>query len=173
MIVEDFLYIGRVANTHGVQGGIKVVPTTDDPSRFDLLEKVYLEDTKGVTTCYTIASVKYQQKFVLLTFKEIKDMDSAMALKLSIVKIPRDQALPLEEGEFYISDLMGIEVYDEAGQKLGPIKDIIFTGSNEVYVVDDGSKNGLLLPAIKQCIKSIDINQHKMIVTVLEGLLNE
>lgn len=168
--MEDYLYIGRVANTHGVQGMIKVIPTTEDPSRFELLEKVYLEDLKGKTSTYTIKSVKYLNKFVLLALAEVTDMDAAMALRQSIIKIPRSQALPLEQDEFYISDLVGIEVYDDLGQKIGPLKEIIFTGSNDVYVVDNGTKNGLLLPAIKQCIKSIDVANNKMIVTVLEGL---
>lgn len=169
--MEDFLYIGRVANTHGVQGMIKVVPTTDDPKRFELLKKIHIEDPKGNTNIYTINTVKYVKNCVLLSLDEIKDMDSAQALKLSIVKIPRDQALPLEDDEFYISDLIGLEVFDDGGNRLGPLKDIIFTGSNDVYVVDNGTKNGLLLPAIKQCVKSVDVANNKMIVTILEGLL--
>ncbi|PKM96101.1 MAG: 16S rRNA processing protein RimM [Firmicutes bacterium HGW-Firmicutes-1] len=170
--MEEFLYVGRVANTHGVQGAIKVIPTTDDPKRFELLKKIYIEDIKGNTAVYTIKSVKYLTKFVVLDLNEVADMNAAMLLKQGIVKIPRDEAMPLEQGEFYISDLIGIDVYDDSGKLLGPLKDIIFTGSNDVYVVDNGTRDGLLLPAIKQCIQSIDITNHKMIVTILEGLLN-
>lgn len=168
--MEDFLYIGRVANTHGVQGMIKVLPTTDDPRRFELLKKIYLEDIKGNTSVYTIKSVKYFNKFVLLALNEITDMNGAMLLKQSIIKIPREEALPLEENEYYITDLIGLDVYDNLGTLIGPLKDVIFTGSNDVYVIDNGTKEGLLLPAIKECVQSVDIIQRKMIVTVLEGL---
>lgn len=168
--MEDFLYIGRVANTHGVQGMIKVLPTTDDPKRFELLKRVYIEDIKGNTASYTVKSVKYFNKFVLLTLKEVTDMNGAMLLKQGIIKIPRDEALPLYDDEYYITDLIGLDVYDDKGDYIGPLKDVIFTGSNDVYVIENGSKEGLLLPAIKECIQSIDLVQNKMTVTVLKGL---
>lgn len=169
--MEEFLYIGRVANTHGVQGMIKVLPTTDDPTRFELLKKIYIEDIKGKTSSYTVKSVKYFNKFVLLALKEVTDMNGAMLLKQGIIKIPREEALPLEEDEYYITDLIGLDVYDDKGNFIGPLKDIIFTGSNEVYVIDNGSKDGLLLPAIKECVRNINLEENKMIVTVLEGLI--
>lgn len=168
--MDDFLYIGRVANTHGVQGMIKVLPTTDDPKRFELLKRIYIEDMKGKTTIYTIKSVKYFNKFVLLALKEVTDMNGAMLLKQGIIKIPREEALPLDQDEYYITDLIGIDVYDDKGTIVGTLKDVIFTGSNDVYVIDNGTKEGLLLPAIKQCIHAVDLKNHKMIVTILEGL---
>lgn len=164
--MEDFLYIGRVANAHGVQGVIKIIPTTDDPHRFELLEQVYIEDLKGKTCVYTIQKVQYLKNFVLLTLKEVKDMNAALLLKQGIVKIPRSLALPLEEDEYYISDLIGLEVYDEDAEKIGTLKDIIFTGSNDVYVVDDKTKNGLLVPAIKECVKLVDQKQNKIIIDI-------
>lgn len=171
--MDDFLYIGKVATTHGLQGCLKVYPTTYDPKRYEQLSNVYIEDVKGLTVLYTIKSVQYFKQFVLLTLKEIQDIDAAMLLKQGIVKIPRELALPLDEDEYYISDLIGLEVYDEQNQKLGLLTDILFTGSNEVYVVDNGSKNGLLLPAIKDCIKKIDVPAKKVIVHVMEGLIEE
>lgn len=170
--MEDYLYIGRVANTHGVQGTIKVLPTTDDPKRFELLKKVWIENTKGITQEFHIQNVKYLKQFVLLSLKEVKDMNEALLLKQGIVKIPRDLALPLEDDEFYVSDLIGLMVYDEKDQYIGKLIDVIFTGSNEVYVIDNGSKNGLLLPAIKDCIRSVDIENNRMEVTILEGLMD-
>lgn len=170
--MEDFLYIGRVANTHGIKGMIKVMPTTDDPTRFELLEGILIEDIKGNTNSYTITSVKYFKQFVLLQLKEVTTMDEAMTLKQGIIKIPRALALPLEKNEYYVSDLYGVEVYTEDGEKLGLLKDIIFTGSNDVYVIDNGTKNGILVPAIKDCIKSVDIEQNKMTVHLLEGLVD-
>lgn len=169
--MEDFLYVGRVVGSHGVLGMIKVFPTTDDPRRFELLKEVLIEDPKGNRKKYTIKSVKYINKFVILGLKEISDMNLASMLKQSIIMIPKDQGLPLEKDEYYISDLIGLEVFDNKGNKLGDLKDIIFTGSNDVYVVEDEDKE-LLLPAIKQCIEKIDLVNKKMIVNILEGLLD-
>ncbi len=168
--MEDYIYIGRVANTHGVTGTLKVLPTTDDMTRFELLKTVLIEDAKGVTQSYTVKGVKYMNRFVLLTLKEVTDMDGAMRLKLGIIKVPKSEALPLKSDEYYISDLVGINVYEEGDKLIGPLVDIIFTGSNEVYVVQDGSANGLLLPAIKDCILKVDVAAGRMDVHVMEGL---
>jgi 16S rRNA processing protein RimM len=170
--MEDFIYIGRVANTHGVRGMMKILPTTDDKTRFELLEEVYIEDKKGNTKVFKISNIKYQKQFVLLQLEGINDMDTATYYKQGIVKIPKELALPLEEDEYYVSDLMGLEVYTEEDELLGKLKDIIFTGSNEVYVVDNGTKNGLLIPAIKDCIKDVNIDEGKIIVSLLEGLMD-
>lgn len=169
--MEDYIYIGRVANTHGVKGMMKILPTTDDPKRFELLNEVYFEDAKGKTEKFKIKNIKYQKQFVLLQVEGIDDMNTAELYKQSIVKIPKELALPLEDDEYYISDLIGLEVYTEDGNRLGDLKDIIFTGSNEVYVVDNGTKNGLLIPAIKDCIKEVDIDNNKIVVSLLEGLI--
>lgn len=170
--MEDFIYIGRVANTHGIKGMIKVLPTTDDPTRYELLKEIFIEDSKGNTKSYTITRIKYFKQLVLLQLKEVTTMDEAIALKQGIIKIPKALALPLEKDEFYVSDLIGVEVYTEDGEKLGMLKDIIFTGSNDVYVIDKGTKKDILIPAIKDCIKNIDIEQGKMTVHLLEGLVD-
>jgi len=169
--MEDVLYIGRVANTHGVKGMIKVIPTTDDPKRFELLKEVLIEDIKGNTKTYTIEEVKYLKQFVLLNLKEVKTMDEAILLKQGIVKIPRDQALELAEDEYYISDLVGLKVNTDTGENLGVLKDVIFTGSNDVYVVKDKDNKEILLPAIKECVKQIDIENNIIIVHIMEGLM--
>lgn len=168
--MEDFIYIGRVANTHGVQGMLKVFPTTEDPKRFELLKEVYIEDVRGVTNSYTIKNVKYFKNMIILSLKEIVDMNQAEKLKNGIVKIYKKDALPLDENEYYISDLLGIEVYDEENIKIGTLKNIIFTGSNDVYEIDDLSKNGLLLPAIKECILNIDVINKRITVKIPKGL---
>ena len=166
----DDIYIGRVANTHGVRGGIKVFPTTDDPARFEKLKKVILEDTKGRDAEYKITNVKYAGKFVVLQLEGIDDMNEALLLKQSIVKISKKQALPLEEDEFYVGDLLGLDVYEE-GTMIGVIKDVIFTGSNEVYVIDMTDGRELLLPAIKDCVLKVSLKKKRMDVHVMEGLL--
>lgn len=167
----DYVYVGRVANTHGVRGGVKVFPTTDDPNRFKQLKTITLEDLKGQDKDYKITNVKFAGKFVVLQLEGIDTIDSALLLKQQIVKVPRTEALPLEDDEYYVQDLIGIAVEDDTGRHKGIIKDVMFTGNNEVYVIDLDDGQELLLPAIKACILHVDMEQKKMDIHILEGLL--
>lgn len=161
--------VGRIVNTHGVKGELKVMPTTDDPKRFEKLKSVFVE--RKTMESYEIQSVRYHKDFVLLKLKGIEDMNAAELLKGSVLKIDRKDSLPLKKDEYYISDLFGLKVFTEEERYLGELIDIIETGSNDVYVVkkEDREKD-LLLPAIKQVIKNVDIEEQKMIVHLLEGL---
>lgn len=168
--MNEMFTVGKIVNTHGVKGEIKVMPTTEDPKRFAKLKSIYVEGRKGLTT-YEIQGVRYHKDFVLLRLKGIEDMNAAELLKGSTLKIDRKDSLPLKKDEYYISDLFGLEVYTEEERYLGELVDIIETGSNDVYVVkkQDREKD-LLLPAIKQVIKNVDIEAGKMTVHLLEGL---
>lgn len=166
----DYIYIGRVANTHGVRGGVKVFPTTDDISRFKLLKTIVLEDTKGKDTEYKILGLKYAGQFPILQLEGVDDMASALLLKQSIVKIPKEEALPLGEDEFYVEDLIGIEIF-ENNEQIGVLKDVMFTGSNEVYIIDMLDGRELLLPAIKDCVLKVSLLKKRMDVHVMKGLL--
>ncbi|NDL68178.1 ribosome maturation factor RimM [Anaerotalea alkaliphila] len=168
--MEDFIYIGRVANTHGIKGGMKIFPTTEDPRRFEQLKSVWLEKPDGTTVKMDITQIKYFKNFVLLQFAQVQTMTEAEGYKQSIVKIPRSQALPLEEDEYYLGDLLGMEVWLEDGSRLGTLSDVIFTGSNDVYVVKREEGKDLLLPAIKSCVLSVDMKDRRILVRVPAGL---
>lgn len=168
----DYFNIGKIVNTHGIRGEVKVIPLTDEPKRFELLEYVYIDNNRKIEK-YTIDGIKYFKNMIIIKFEELKDMTSAEKLKQSIIKIPRELALPLEDDEYYVQDLIGIDVSTDAGKNLGTIKDIIFTGSNDVYVIETDDKKEILIPAIKQCIKQIDMNNKTMVVSLLEGLIDE
>ena len=163
-----YLEIGKIAGTHGLKGEIKVFPITDDPKRFQLLKEinVYLRDK---VETYTIQCVRYNKQFVLLKLKEIDHIDRAALLKNGLIKIPKDQALPLEEDQYYIGDLIGLKVFEEENH-LGIISDVIQTGANDVYVVSREGKKDLLIPSIKQCILNVNIDQGIMKVHLLKGL---
>lgn len=168
--MNEMFTVGKIINTHGVKGEIKVMPTTEDPKRFAKLKSIYVEGRKGLTT-YEIQGVRYHKDFVLLRLKGIEDMNAAELLKGSTLKIDRKDSLPLKKDEYYISDLFGLEVYTEEERYMGELVDIIETGSNDVYVVKKANREkDLLLPAIKQVIKSVDIENKKMTVHLLEGL---
>lgn len=168
----DYFNIGKIVNTHGIRGEVKVIPLTDDPKRFELLEYVYIDNNKSLEK-YTIKNIKYFKNMVIIKFEELQDMTSAEKLKQSIVKIPRELAIPLEDDEYYVQDLIDIKVSTDDCEYLGTIKDIIFTGSNDVYVIETEDKKEILIPALKQCIKQIDMNSKTMIVSLLEGLIDE
>lgn len=167
--MNEMFTVGRIVNTHGVKGEIKVMPTTDDPKRFKKLKSIFVE--RKTMETYEIESVRYHKDFVLLKLKGIEDMNAAELLKGSVIKINRKDSLPLKKDEYYISDLFGLQVYTEEDRFLGELVDIIETGSNDVYVVrkEDREKD-LLLPAIKQVIKGVELETKKMTVHLLEGL---
>jgi len=166
----EYIYIGRVANTHGVKGGVKVFPTTDDISRFKKLKVVTLEDIKGNDKDYKILGLKYAGKFAVLQLEGIDTMEQALMLKQSIVKIPRKNALPLGKDEFYVQDLVGLDIFEEDVQ-IGVLSDVMFTGSNEVYIIDMTDGRELLLPAIKECVLKVTPKKNRMDIHIMEGLL--
>jgi len=166
----DYIYIGRVANTHGVRGGVKVFPTTDDINRFKILKTIILEDTKGKDTEYKILGLKFAGQFAVLQLEGVDDIETALLLKQSIVKIPKEQALPLGEDEFYVEDLIGLEIF-ENNEQIGVLKDVMFTGSNEVYIIDMLDGRELLLPAIMDCVLKVSLLKKRMDVHVMKGLL--
>lgn len=161
--------IGKIVNTQGIKGVVRVIPMTDDITRFELLEKVYICDK--TEEIFQIEKVSYHKQFVLLKFKGIDDMTQAeLRLKNKMIKINDEEALPLEEDEYYIRDLVGCLVITTENEELGKIKDIIFTGANDVYVVDYNGKD-ILIPATKNCVQGIDINKKIITIELLKGLI--
>ena len=167
----DFFEIGKIVNTVGLKGELRVFPTTDDKKRFDLLEYITIVEA-GHTTHKNlpIEKVRYHKNLVILKLKGIDDADAASKLRGSTIVISRSQALPLEEDEYYIPDLIGLVVSDEEGLELGVLVNVLITGANDVYVVKKPDGKDILIPAIKKCILNVDIQAKKMTVRLLEGL---
>ncbi len=167
----DMITIGKIVNTQGIKGEMRVMPDTFDIKRYEKLKNVYLENPKSKElTEYTIEKVWYHKVFVIIKLATVNDMTDAEGLKEFVVKIPESEKLKLKKDEYYISDLYDMEVYDENNILLGILTDVIYTGSNDVYVVKNKEKGELLLPAIGDCIKDVDITAKKMIVHVMDGL---
>lgn len=165
----DFINIGKVANTHGIQGDIKVFPTTDDVTRFELLNQVHIENN-GKTTIVTIKKVKYFKNLVILQLKESNSMNDALLLKGGTVMIPMEEALPLEDNENYIFEMIGLEAREEDGTVLGKLKDVLQTGAHDVYVIDDGSDHGLMIPATLEFVPEVNVQEGYLIVKLIDGL---
>ena len=172
--MEDLLKVGVITSTHGIRGEVKVFPTTDDAKRFKKLKNVILDNGKEKIDM-EIASVKFFKNMVILKFKGIDDINDVEKYKKAELYVTRENAVPLKKDEYFIADLIGIEVTSDEGEALGVIDDVLQTGANDVYVVQaEGGKElliqDLLVPAIKACIKEVDIENQKMIVHLLAGL---
>ena len=169
--MEDLLQVGIIASTHGVRGEVKVYPTTDDPRRFRRLKEVVL-DTGREKLNLEIEGVKFFKQFVILKFKGLDNINDIEKYRQKSLYVTRKNAVRLQRDEYFIADLIGLKVQDEDGTELGTVKDVIETGANDVYEVEMEDGRSLLLPAIKQCILNVDVENGMMQVHVLEGLLD-
>ena len=164
------LEIGQIVNIFGIKGFVKVNPWVNDVTRFDDLKKVYIKIRKSLKEL-EIEEVKYHKNQVLLKFKGVENVEQAEMLRNAILEIDRKDAIPLEEGEYFIADLLESEVYTDEGEKLGILEDIFNTGSNDIYVVKNELGKSILLPRIKDVFKEIDVENKKIIVHLIEGLI--
>ena len=167
---QEYFEVGQIVNTFGIKGFVKVKPFTDDNERFEELKTVLVEKHKELIEMQ-IEEVKYQQTVVLLKFKGIENIDMAEKLKGCYLKINRKDARKLPEDTYFIADLLGLDVYTEEGELLGKVEDIYNNKSNDIYVVKDELGKQVLLPGIKEVIKQIDIDNEKIVVHLLNGLV--
>lgn len=168
--MQEFLEIGQIVNTFGIKGMVKVVPFTDDIKRFDKLKNIYISN-KNEKKEYEIEEIKYHKNMVLMKLKGIETPEQANALRQSYLLVDREKEEPLEEGVYYIVDLIGLEVYTDENQLLGNVEDIFNTGSNDVYVVKNKEGKQILLPGIPDVIKNVDLQNKKIIVHLIPGLI--
>ena len=167
--MEDLLKVGVITSTHGIRGEVKVFPTTDDAKRFKKLKNVILDNGKEKIDM-EIASVRFFKNMVILKFKGIDDINDVEKYKKAELYVTRENAVPLKKDEYFIADLIGVEVTSDEGEALGVIDDVLQTGANDVYVIKKAGCQDLLVPAIKACIKEVDKENQKMIVHLLAGL---
>ena len=169
--MTKYLEIGQIVNTFGIKGMVKVKPfTKDTKKRFDNLKKVYIQN-KNTRKEYEIEEVKYHKEMVLIKFKGIDNPEDANLLRNYYLVVDRDKEEPLEEGTYYIVDMIGLEVYTEKGEKLGILDDVFSYGSSDIYVVKNELGKQILLPAIEDVIKNIDMEKRKMTVHLIPGLV--
>ena len=168
--MQKNLEIGQIVNTFGIKGHVKVNPFVDDISRFDYLKKVFVKSNKNIKELM-VEEVKYHKNMVLIKFKGIDRVEEAEPLRNSYLEVDRENAIELQEGEYFIVDLLGLDVVTDENESLGRLEDIFNTGSNDIYVVKSEDGKQLLLPAISEVIKEINIKEGKIIVHLLEGLI--
>lgn len=171
--MEAMLQVGVISTTHGVRGEVKVFPTTDTAQRFLDLTHVYLDTGKEELQELEIQQVKFVKKFAVLKLKGLDNINEAEKYKGKALWIPREEAQPLGEDEYYIGDLIGMDVVLEDKSPFGVLKDVMETGANDVYVVETVQGKEVLLPAIKECIRQVDVEAGVMTIHLMDGLLSE
>lgn len=169
--MDELLQVGIISQTHGIRGEVKVFPTTDDVKRFKKLKETILDTGKEKITL-EIESVKFFKQFAILKFKGIDNINEIERYKGKSLYVTRENAVRLRRNEYFIADLIDIEVYEENEQLLGTLTNVIETGANDVYEVAMSDGREVLIPAIKECILSVDIEGRKMVVHLLDGLLD-
>ena len=168
--MKERLEVGQIVNTFGIKGFVKVYPYVNDTSRFDDLKTVYVK-LKKQESKLEIEEVKYQKNMVLIKFKGIETVEQAELLINSYIEIDRSQAIPLEKDEYFIADLLGLDVYLDTGEKLGILDDIYNTGGSDIYVVKNELGKQFLLPYIDDVVKNIDLENGKITVHIIDGLI--
>ena len=168
--MEDLLQVGVITQPHGVRGEVKVFPTTDDVKRFKKLKKVLL-DTGKEKIALEVQSTKFFKQFVILKFKEFDNINEIEKYRRCPLLVTREDAVKLEENEYFIADMIGMEVFTEDGSSFGILKDVIETGANDVYVIDSHAHEEVLIPAIKECILDVDVESQKMTIHLMDGLV--
>lgn len=162
----DLLEVGKIINTHGLRGEVKVIPWTDTPDVFEDLETLYLKNNDVLT----ISSVKYQKNNLIVKFKELGDINEAEKLKNQVLYAERSALGELPDGVYYIADLIGLSVRKETGEEVGKIKDVLQTGANDIYVVAREGAKDLLVPVIPNVVLSVDIDGGEVTVLLPDGL---
>ncbi|MGN0278509.1 MAG: ribosome maturation factor RimM [Lachnospiraceae bacterium] len=165
------LQVGVITQTHGIRGEVKVFPTTDDVNRFKKLKEVIL-DTGKERLMMEIESVKFFKQYVILKFRGYDSINDIEKYKRAKLLVTRDKAVKLKKDEYFIADLIGLKVVTEDGESFGTLKDVLATGANDVYVVERPDASEVLLPAIRECILNVDMEQGCISVHIMDGLLD-
>ena len=168
--MTKYLEIGQIVNTFGIKGMVKIKPFTDDINRFDRLKKIYISNKNGKKE-YQIQEIKYHKNMVLMKLKGVDTPEQADLLRQSYLLVDRADEEPLEEGVYYIVDLLGLEVYTDDNKLLGKVEDIFNTGSNDIYVVKDEMGKQILLPGIPDVLKNVDLEKGRITVHLIPGLI--
>ena len=167
--MEDMFQVGIITSPHGVRGEVKVFPTTDDNKRFKKLKECYIEynnELMPVKAC----GCKFFKNMVILRFEDFNNMNDVEKFRKCKIFVDRDHAVSLDEDEYFVADLLGILVVDEAGNNIGELIDVIETGANDVYVVKNDKGEERLIPAIKDCILAVNVNARVMRVHLLKEM---
>lgn len=162
----EYIEFGKIVNTHALKGDIKVYSYTDNVDNILNLKKVYIDNT-----LYNVSNSRFLKGMFTFKLNQINSIEEAQNLIGKIIcRELKKEELEIED-EYFVKDLEGIDVYDEQNVLIGVLKEVFTTGANDVYRVVDSKGKDIYLPAIKQVVKSVDIQSRKMVVSIMEGLI--
>lgn len=170
--MENLLQVGVISSTHGVRGEVKVFPTTDDVKRFKKLKEVLL-DTGKEHILLQIETVKFFKQFAILKFKDYDSINEIEKYKGKSLFVTRENAVKLKKDEYFIADLIDMQVLLDDGSEFGILTDVMKTGANDVYCIQNEKYGEVLVPAIGECIRQVDVENKKMIIHLIPGLVEE
>ncbi len=173
---ESLLRLGRIFRPHGVRGELKVAPDMDDPTRLEAVEVVYVGPHEGRVVPHRVTSVRYQETkrgtTVILRLDGIADRGDAEVVTKQFVYATEDDLPPLEEDEFFVHDLIGLEVVTEAGERVGTVTNLVEMPAHDVFVVQRTEGGERMIPAVEDFIVEIDIDAGRLVIRPIEGLLD-
>lgn len=168
--MENLLQVGAILDTHGLRGEVKVFPTTDDASRYDDLREVELQKKDGSYLHLEVERVRYFKNLVIVKFKNYDNINDIEQYKKCNLYVTREHAVALEENEYFVADLIGLRAYSDEDEDLGTLKDVLTTGANDVYVILAPGGEELLVPAIRDCVKEVNVAEGYIRLHLLDGL---
>lgn len=171
--MEKWFNVGKIVNTHGIRGEVRVISRTDfAEDRYQVGNTLHLFRENKEPIELKIASHRIHKNFNLLTFEGYHNVNDVEPFRDGILKITESQLTDLDEGEFYFHEIIGCTVYTDQGEEVGTIHEILTPGANDVWVVKDSRGKDVLIPYIEQIVKEVDIEAQKVIITPMEGLLD-
>ena len=172
-MTPDIFRVGIIANTHGIAGDVKVIPTTEDSRRFFQLKDVLIGNDRAGAELVpaTVAGVRFSKGCAIVSFKEFNNINDVARFKGQDLFVTRENAIPLEEGEYYIKDMIGLKVYTDSGEFLGILKNVLETGANSVYEISMEGRKDLLVPMIPECSRGVNLKDQTLTLHLLPGLL--
>ncbi|MCK8098149.1 ribosome maturation factor RimM [Bacillus sp. 2CMS4F] len=174
-MTKRWFNVGKIVNTHGIKGEVRVISKTDfAEERYKPGNTLYLfMDGRQEPIEVTVNTYRLHKQFHLLQFKERQSLNEVEELKNAIIKVPEEDLGELNEGEFYFHEIIGCEVFTEEGELIGKVKEILTPGANDVWVIGRKGKKDALIPYIESVVKQIDINEKKIEIQLMEGLIDE
>ena len=163
----EYIVVGKIVNTHGIRGEIKIYPYTDDIERFSNLKNVFIGQEK---LSVEITNVKYHKNMILLKLKEFDNINEVIKFKEELVFIHEEDKVELSKDNYFIYELIDCNVFDTDGNSLGYVKDVLQNSSNDIYVIKDKEKE-YLIPAVKQFIKEVNISEKRIVIDPIEGMI--
>lgn len=169
-MTEDYITIGEIVAPHGHRGAVRVFPLTDFPERFLKMRKVRVFMGNEMYV-YPVESAGRHKRFILLKLAGVDNIGTAESLRTALIKVPRSETVPLPPGHHYVFEIVGLKVWSEKGAFIGEVGAVFKTGANDVYSVTSPNGKEILIPAIKEVVREINISEGKLVVRLPEGLI--